>query len=228
MARKNYSNYNQVKLNPQISSANISYLPGTNNHLLELNNYNAQLILNLIDHDSSYSHKLTEKIFDYHSSLNDGSFPLYNKHAIEDVLIILDLENSTQKWRVMKEAIFKIAEYICDPLKVFFDDLKKENSAVVDKLVSYVRDKLSRTELSICSKACRFFEKELYGKDVFYAYDGVVIKNLPYYANQLGITIKGDYSCYSDFHADMENIRTASGGKISRFELDQMIWYAHK
>lgn len=106
--------------------------------------------------------------------------------------------------------------------------LKKENIAVVDKLVSYVRDKLSRTELSICSKACRFFEKELYGKDVFYAYDGVVIKNLPYYANQLGITIKGDYSCYSDFHADMENIRTASGGKISRFELDQMIWYAHK
>ena len=108
------------------------------------------------------------------------------------------------------------------------DDLKKENSAVVDKLVSYVRYKLSRTELRICSKACRFFEKELYGKDVFYAYDGVVIKNLPYYANQLGITIKGDYSCYSDFHADMENIRTASGGKISRFELDQMIWYAHK
>ena len=97
MARKNYSNYNQVKLNPQISSANISYLPGTNNHLLELNNYNAQLILNLIDHDSSYSHKLTEKIFDYHSSLNGGSFPLYNKHAIEDVLIILDLENSTRK-----------------------------------------------------------------------------------------------------------------------------------
>lgn len=167
-------------------------------------------------------------MFDHHSSLNGGSFPLNNKDAVEDVLIILDLENSTQKWRVKKVVIFEMADYICDPSKEFYDDLKNGIIAVVDKLVSHVRNKLLRTELSICSKACRFFEKELYGNDVFYAYDGVVIKNLPYYANRLGITIKGNYSCYSDFHADMENIRTASGGKISRFELDQMIWYAHK
>ena len=225
---KNYSNYNQVKLNPKILGNNISFLPGTNNHLLELNSNNARLILDLIDRDQSYSHKLTEKIYDYHSLLNGGSFPLNNKDAVEDVLIILDLENSTQKWRVKKEVIFEMAEYISANSKDFRNYLQNGNIKVVDELANYVYGKLTRKELSICSKACRFFEKELYGKDVFYAYDGVVIKNLPYYANQLGITIKGDYSCYSDFHADMENIRTASGGKISRFELDQMIWYAHK
>lgn len=228
MARKNYSNYNQVELNPQILGTNISFLPGTNNHLLELNSNNAQLILNLIDHDPSYSHKLTEKMFNHHSSLNGGSFPLNNKDAVEDVLIILDLENSTQKWRVKKEVIFKMADYICNSSQNFFNELKNGKPDVVDKLVKHVKEQLSRTELSICSKACRFFEKKLYGNDAYYAYDKVLIENIPYYANRLGIDIKDNYSCYSDFHDAMEEIRKASNKNISKFELDQMIWYAHK
>lgn len=225
--KKNYSNYSKVNIAQNLNG--VTFYSGTTDKLVVLDKHNFNIINSKISANPYYNHKFDEAIFDFYCKMYNNVFPFSSKKAVEDVIIMVDFMNSTNKWRMRRyDVIEAIAEYISSSSFIFEKRIQNDIS-LVDDMNTFVK-KISRTnEFSICSKVCRFFNQKLFpNNDTYYAWDNVVREVIPYYDNKLATKFAGtQWSKYIDFYNDIEKLRMKNG-VLTRFELDQILWYCHR
>ena len=218
-----------LKVNPNVLFTNITFF---NFPIVDLNKKNSDEAKKAISQDLRFKMDLENKIYDYHCMLHEGEFPYGLPSAVLDVVTIIDIVNSTQKYRSNQVDVLKrIADYIAWGSTLFKRRLCAADKSLVDDMVNYVFGLTGRTERSLCSKVCRFFSNKLFPKkDTFYAWDTIVRNALPdYYAAYFGNPLNNTkWTTYKDFHSDIEDLRVNFCSNLSRLELDHLLWFCHK
>ena len=201
--------------------------------IVNLNNENFIKVKEAISQDPRFKLGLEDRVFDIHCELNGGNFPFDNKDAVLNVVIMIDIVNSTQKYQKgYINVLEKISEFICNNSNRFVQRLNAINTdtKLVDDMIDDVELKTNRNEPSICSKVCRYFSNKLYDNDAFYAWDSKVRYALPfYYKEYKGLLMQNkNWKKYSEFHDTIENFRKEICPNLTRLQIDQLLWFCHK
>ncbi len=218
-----------LKINSKIPSQ-ITFKNRSKN-IVNLNRKNVFEVEAVISKDPRFQLDLESRFYDYHSNNNGGNFPFGSKDAVLDVVLMIDLVNSTQKYQKgYINVLNAIADYISSQAATFVQDLQQKDLNLVDHLVAYVEGITTRHEVSLCSKVCRFFSNKLFPlNDLFYAWDSKVRDALPYYSDYFGVQLANrPWKTYIDFHKDIELFRNDICPNLSRIELDHLLWFCHR
>ena len=149
----------------------------------------------------------------------------------------IDRDNSTNVWRYNnnRDSLKKMVSYISDKNTKFFKCLKKGDPDLPDLLC-----KGNSGIKSLSSKVCKALGDYFYGEkaDKYYKNDRFIRKALPFYLDFYGVKheIKSgrnvDGFTYKELHEYLDKLRDAAayrhGKKISRNDLDHIIWYSYK
>lgn len=218
-----------LKINSKIPSK-ITFKNRSKN-IVDLTRKNVVEVEAAISKDPRFQLDLESRFYDYHSNNNRGNFPFGSKDAVLDVVLMIDLVNSTQKYQKgYINVLNAIADYIASQAATFVQDLQQKDLNLVDHMVAYVEAITTRNEVSLCSKVCRFFSNKLFPlNDLFYAWDSKVRDALPYYSDYFGIQLANrPWKTYIDFHKDIELFRSKICPSLSRVELDHLLWFCHR
>lgn len=223
----------------------LTYIPGTkgsagtNDYCVELTTNNANLITTLIASDPDYNAGFSNKIFNYcgGSATFNGTT---NQTIVLHVIRMIDYENSTNAWRMKKEnkqSLLNIVAYICDASNKYWSRVSGYDADLIDDLAKAAKNyngKIGVHAISLSSKVCRFFNRFCFGKDDYYAFDSVVRRTLPYFWCAYGLQAKvlPSSTSYKGLHTALDQLRSAAsmkhGHSISRFGMDQIMWYCYK
>ena len=213
---------------------------------------NAAKVENLIQTDPDYPQLALAKYEDFcrkdgHGNAIRKSFDFINPDALEQVLLQIDIDNSTKDVAISTgrpaTANSTFCAYIRDPANHFLDELDSANPNVIKNLV----DKLRRAHpyynpKSFASKACKYLHEFYYGNDRFFINDKVVRSMLGYYLDFYGVSHVAPAPAidtkqrrdldYKDLYDYLEKLREAAkvkhGHYIKRSELDHILWYCYK
>ncbi len=216
--------------------------------IVGLSKHNSEIIEKAIGEDESYNALFTKKMHDYYD-LKNGRCPQIGveaKEPIQDLIRMIDLENSTNQWRYKEKRVYlkRMVEFIVDPKNEFWDDLKEGKADLPDRLREYAfgSQSIDASEgkdgrggpRSLASKVCRYFSEYFDGNDNYYINDSVVRHVLPYYLNCYGIPLEKNTKThfkelsYKKLHAYLEALRGKTDPKLKRRELDHILWYSYR
>ena len=160
---------------------------------------------------------------------------MYDREMIMYLILMVDLENSTNVDRFQEPKIIKkMASYICNKRIRFWDKLRDRDITIVGKLS---RANKSQSLLSLASKVCQTFSIIFYNRDNYYKYDRVVRHVLPYYLNFYGIKLgpddpktKTDFDniTYDTYSRLLDELRKTADPKLSRKDMDRIMWYSYR
>lgn len=154
----------------------------------------------------------------------------------------IDRDNSTNVWRYGdRDSIDKIVKYISSPQNNFWDELKIGKRSLPDELVEVGGTGIK----SLSTKICKYLSNEASKKDKKYAHDCYYINDrivkgvLLFYLDHYGVEHEKIKTAnklknikYIDFFNLLEMLNEAAekkhGTKLSRNELDHILWYCYK
>ena len=241
-----YSNYADMIGNNDWFKKRIKTIPGIQlgqGIIVEINANNSKCIEDAIQKDDSYNLTFYDKIFEFYGG--KAGFQKYNREAVLAVIRMIDMENSTNMWRMKgnhRKTINNMVEYICDKGKHFWEDLNNGCIELVDKLTNAGKGKDGVDGKSLSSKVCKYFNR-LYGKNAYYINDEVVRRVLPYYMKYYDVKLcgailpkshKGKYNInkmsYENLYKCLDALRVKAdpGGVLSKTEFDHIMWYSYK
>ena len=196
-----------------------------------LTRQNADIVEKLIASDDNYF-PFSRELFNYYK-LPKIKNP--NDKALFAVLREIDRDNSTNVWRYgqNRDSLYAVCNYIHDPKNKFFGKLKAGYRSLPDDIA-----KCGKGLKSFSSKVCKYLCEFAYGKDNYYINDSVVRRVLLFYLDyykvdhsKINSILKVD-DPYVDLFDLLEKLRnkanTKHGGKITRSELDHILWYCYK
>lgn len=194
---------------------------------------NAKIIENLIENDDSYL-PFSKMIFDY---LGVNKVKNNIDKALFMVIREMDRDNSTNVWRYKKnrESLYNMISYIMNPDNKFWDRLESGDITLPDEIV----DKCGNNAKSLSSKICKYLSEFVFEKDNYYINDSYVRAMLLFYLDYYEVehpklkSINGvNELTYEELYQWLEKLHNARdakhNGKISKSELDHILWYCYK
>ena len=128
-----------------------------------------------------------------------------------------------------------ITNYILGCGANFYERLENGDLRLVQDMVSYIVSRGGRHECSWCSKICKYLNEYLFNNDKYFIYDGNVKKRLNVYRVYYGlpkISRKNiehcDVNWYVNFFNSLEELRNQLKDKLTRSEIDHIMWGFHK
>ena len=180
------------------------------NNLVKINKHNSEIIEKDILHNEDYSINFHQIVFEYFSMKNDGKgFPEKDKNAVLALARMIDLENSTNLWRMKKknrQALKNIVNYIVSSNE-FWVEIRNPKTQIelVDKLNKVAISKgysEGTNAKSFASKMCKFIDELLNlnvknYQNAYFINDNVVRTILIYYLTRYDSELK-DFEAYRD------------------------------
>lgn len=241
-----YSNYTDMIGNNDWFNKRIKTIPGIQlgqDIIVEINANNSKCIEDAIKEDDSYNLTFYDKIFNFYGG--ETGFPKDNREAVLAVIRMIDMENSTNMWRMKgnyRNTINNMVEYTCEEKNNFWEDLKNGCVELVDKLTKAGKGEDGVDGKSLSSKVCKYFNF-LYGGNAYYINDEVVRRVLPYYMKYYDVKLcggilpkshKGKYKIdkmsYENLYKCLDALKKKAdpGGVLSKTEFDHIMWYSYK
>lgn len=164
-----------------------------------------------------------------HDVLN--AFPLHNDlNTIAMKIAVIDVTNSTHLSQYKsKLSLYDLAKVILE-IPYFDERLKKGDL----ELVNIIARNIGAVNMfSFASKYCTYHNVEVYGRDDYSIFDGVVRKTLPYYIHGLTVNridkwrVNFDYEAFNECVGkllDENNIHIP----FRRRKFDHFLWYANR
>ena len=222
-----------------------------NNNVVEINKNNSDIIENDLSSNEDYKLNLLKIVFHYYGGKQ--SFNKYDLESVTALLRIIDLENSTNLWRMKHEkrqTLKNIASYIVDKSTGFWNRLGDSNELnLVDDLIKVgIKGKGNPgvTAKSFASKVCKYID-ELYGGNCYFINDDVVRRVLPYYLCKYNVQIdiekrKGKKKANGNYKYDFDNMsyvelfkclealknKADPTNTLSKTEFDHILWYSYR
>ena len=125
-----------------------------------------------------------------------------------------------------------------NPANDFWKRLKDGDEKLPDELSS---NNVGTTAVkSLSSKICKYLSEEMYGKDNYYINDKFIRHALLFYLDYYGVNhnktsnyLDGKARSYADLYSLLaelhkERDKKHNDGKITKSELDHIIWYCYK
>ncbi len=221
------------------------------NYVVCPNKRNAEIIEKKIEDDESYNAHFTEKMLEYYNLKlkESGGCPRTGEEAkgpIQDIIRMIDLENSTNQWRYKEKRRYlkKMVKYIVTSKYKFWNRLKDGDKKLPDDLRAYAFGKQSEDTSegkdgqggprSLASKVCRYFSEYFLKKDNYYINDSVVRHVLPYYqdsyetASRIKTKTASGKLTYEELHRYLDELREKACPDLKRRELDHILWYCYR
>ena len=219
------------------------------NNIISLNKSNAKIIRNKMSRDASYI-PFSKILYDYYTNSNSKKgIIIHNgrnkKNFVEDPLFIImreiDRDNNTNVWRYKskRESFIKIYKFIRNKRNKFFEKLENGDS---EHDLPDVLTKASGANIkSFASKICKYLSEYIYGKDNYFINDNIIRHALPFYLISYKLPFEGIESSkdceklkYVELYNLLEKLQNKANegvkkaGKITKDELDRIIWYSYK
>lgn len=217
----------------------IKRLPGLefvdkHKHMVKLSKANSRRIEFDISHNEDYSLNIADIVLSHHGGIN-AVMSKNSKTEIQDIVRMIDLENSTNAWRMkgkQRQGLKAIVDFIVNPGNHFWDKAKNGDINLVDKLWKYLSDNDDAAEIkSLASKVCRYFNEKLSNEEngSYYAYDSVVLDILPFYLSKNKISLLKKKHTYLQFREKLDDLcSVACNNALTRLELDHLLWYSYR
>lgn len=160
----------------------------------------------------------------------------YYKELISGIVASVDRENSTH---LNADGCGRndIISRLCNFDKIEFLKCLKDPTYNNMKLIKEITrrtsaNKKARTNPSFASKFCHYtcfylFENTEY-QDNYPIYDNILKTVLPLYLKYFNINKAYNMNDYEDYMNAVDDVRSASGIRISRNGFDHLLWYYHK
>ena len=213
---------------------------GTNGYLIKLNKHNSDLVEYWIQNDPGYI-PFTEMIFENYVRNNGGHFPMGDRSAVLAVIRIIDIENSTMRWRFDRQAVFNMLNYIMHAENNFWIRLRNGEPDLVQDLAdaSSTDDGDAKSLASKVCKYCAQFDPDINNTDLFYINDSFVRHVLRFYwaayfnENKTNEELLGDGSYQVLFHSLRElhehvEEDVDENDRIDKSRFDHIMWYCYK
>ncbi|MFW3587744.1 hypothetical protein ACODGR_01715 [Vagococcus fluvialis] len=164
-----------------------------------------------------------------HDVLN--AFPLHNDlNTIAMKIAVIDVTNSTHLSQYKSRlSLYDLAKVILDIPN--FDDRLAEGDP---ELVNIIARNIGAVNMfSFASKYCTYHNVEIYGRDDYSIFDGIVKNTLPYYIPGLTVnridTWRRNFD-YETFNECVGNLLDENNIHIPfrRRKLDHFLWYANR
>lgn len=209
-------------------------VPNTNakNYMVSLTINNSNIIEKHINSNFDYNANFSKKIFDYYGG--KSIIGTSDKIIIQHIIRMIDIENSTNKWRMKKknkQALLNMVDYICNPKGGFWKRVSSGDINLVDDLANAAKSYNSSAgvhAVSLASKICRFFNNICYGRDDYYAYDSVVIHVISFYFSAYNLNSISKLSDYKVLHNSLDTIKNQVCPTLSRLQIDHLLWYCYR
>ena len=223
-------------------------------NIVLLNKKNADKIKEEINKDDYYI-PFARILYNHYTNNNKAidEFINNNKERVKDPIFIvmreIDRDNNTNVWRYKDKRgnFIKIYEYIKDKNNKFFEELKAKKQDLPDKLTEISDIGIK----SLSSKICKYLCEYIYDEDGYFINDKYIRHALPFYLeyyqiefpkiiNKEGkkVTIESSKDCdkltYKDLFDSLNKLLTKVNekvkeeDKITKNELDSIIWYSYK
>ncbi len=230
-----------TKVSPVLKKLIDDYKLGNHNNIILLTRDNADTIEGIIKKDPNYfgfSKIIYQK--HYNDFKNNADIWANRDGSLFALLRILDVDNSTNVWRYKykRDNFNKMLNYMIEPKNEFFTKLEKGDVNLPDILSS---NEVGGTAVkSFSSKVCHYICIEAFGLDLYYKNDKFIRAALPFYLDEYAvkhnIKSKGkvDSFNYKELHETLESLLDAANKKhknnpkITKGELDHIIWYCYK
>ena len=213
---------------------------GTDGFRVELNKHNSDLVEYWIQNDPGYI-PFTKMVFENYVRVNGNHFPRYDRTAVLAAIRIIDIENSTLRWRFNKQAVFNMVDYIVGQNNRFWERLQNGESDLVQDLNEKSSNDDSEVK-SLASKVCKYFaqyDPDISNTDLFYINDSFVRHVLRFYwvayfgTRRTNRELLGDdsYQClYNSLNELHERVLDGvdENHRIDKSRLDHIMWYCYK
>ena len=218
------------------------------NYVVKINKSNSDKIEDDIKLNDDYNLMLLDQMYDYYEI--KGGFKEYDKKQVLTLVRIIDLENSTNKWRMKgkyRQTVLNIVDYIIDVNYNFWGRLKNPNIdlKLVDDLSEAAYAKKTNHEgvddKSLSSKVCKYFAK-LIVDDKYFINDDIVRRVLPYYLKYYNVSTDIDnyknkrgriniskisYIKLYEYLTNLKN-KADTNNELSKTEFDHILWYCYR
>lgn len=170
-------------------------------------------------------------------------FKKNKEDSLFGVIREIDRDNSTNVWRYKehRDCFNKCIEYIVNPNNQFFEKLGKGDTSLPDLIVEKCGTELK----SLSSKICKYLSEWMYqDSNKYYINDKFVRHTLLFYLDYYGVEKKAnnklitsssavDKLSYKYLFTLLDKLNEAAAkkekqDKLSKSELDHILWYCYK